>query len=198
MVYSLLTMGHSTHSAGRFLDLIRHFEVACVADVRTKPASSRFPHFNQRPLSNALKTSGIRYWWVGDALGGLPTDPAMFTEGRADYAKMSQAPTFLAGIDEIIERSAHTRLALLCSEHEPLECHRFLLIARELSERGIEIYHILRSGSIETQQEAEDRLLLLRRRAVAQCINRADQLNVAYRVQASRFSFRAPQVGCCA
>jgi hypothetical protein len=47
----------------------------------------------------------------------------------------------------------------MCAEKEPLECHRTLLVANALVERGIMVEHILANGSLESHQAAMERLL---------------------------------------
>ena len=50
-------------------------------------------------------------------------------------------------------------IVLLCAEREPLECHRMLLVAPALDERGVEVVHIHADGRLEPHGEAMDRLL---------------------------------------
>jgi hypothetical protein len=51
------------------------------------------------------------------------------------------------------------RIALMCAEKDPIECHRALLVARKLFEAGIPINHILADGTVETHEAMESRLL---------------------------------------
>jgi uncharacterized protein (DUF488 family) len=47
----------------------------------------------------------------------------------------------------------------MCTEKEPLECHRTLLIAAALEERGVIVEHILANGSLENHADTMDRLI---------------------------------------
>jgi len=47
----------------------------------------------------------------------------------------------------------------MCSEKEPLECHRTLLVSRSIEMLNVKILHIHRDGQIESQDEAIQRLL---------------------------------------
>jgi hypothetical protein len=47
----------------------------------------------------------------------------------------------------------------MCAEREPLDCHRCLLVARALAERGVALGHVLIDGSIEPHAATEERLL---------------------------------------
>jgi hypothetical protein len=50
----------------------------------------------------------------------------------------------------------------LCSERDVLQCHRFSLIARHLHDLpGVRVAHIRHDGTLETHDEAEERLLAL-------------------------------------
>jgi uncharacterized protein (DUF488 family) len=75
----------------------------------------------------------------------------------------------------------------MCAEHDPLICHRFLLVSRCLVERGIGVAHILRDGQIESHDQTEERLLKLTRPTKPRLlVSRADQLAWAYQAQNQR------------
>ena len=50
------------------------------------------------------------------------------------------------------------RVAMMCAEKDPLDCHRCILISPRLREKGIEVRHILGDGSLESHEQAESRL----------------------------------------
>src|SRR5690606_33484215 len=93
------------------------------------------------------------YVFLGDQLGGKPTD------GPSSYAEVAQTASFHAGIERLVEIAQQGRTAIMCAEKDPITCHRFMLIARHLTGLGIAVEHIQADGSIETQHEAEDRLM---------------------------------------
>jgi uncharacterized protein (DUF488 family) len=155
----LLTIGHSNHAIARFIELLRGADVTAVADVRSVPASRRLPHFNRAALARALAEAGIGYFPLGTTLGGRPTDPGCYRDGQLDYDLVAATDWFAAGLGEVEELAAQHRLALMCAEREPLDCHRFLLVARHLDARGAGIGHILADGRIEPQAATERRLL---------------------------------------
>jgi len=150
---ALLTIGHSNHPIDRFIDLLTRHGVTALADVRSMPRSRFNPQFNRDRLEAALKAHGIAYVFLGDALGGKRDDPA-----ERDYARMAAAPSFRAGLARVREGAARHRVALMCAEKEPLDCHRFVLISRHLR-RDLAIAHILADGTLEPQDATEDRLL---------------------------------------
>jgi uncharacterized protein (DUF488 family) len=153
----ILTIGHSSHAFARFLELIQAAGVTAVADVRSRPVSRWVPHFNRQALQAALAEHGIGYLFLGRELGGRPDDPALMKGSKPDYAAMAHAPVFADGIARVIEASTTDRVALLCAERDPIDCHRFVLIARALAARGVDVAHILANGAIETQPETERR-----------------------------------------
>jgi uncharacterized protein (DUF488 family) len=156
---TVLTIGHSNHAIGRFLELLRGADVTTVADVRSVPASRRLPHFNRAALARALAEAGISYVHLGDTLGGRPKDPACYRDGQLDYDLVAATDWFAAGLSEVETLAGQHRLVLMCAEREPLDCHRFLLVARHLGERGAGLGHILADGRIEPQAATERRLL---------------------------------------
>jgi hypothetical protein len=97
---------------------------------------------------------------------------------------MAEQPLFRQGLSEVQAIASPARLALMCSEHEPLTCHCCLLVGRRLVEREVEVAHILRDGRIEPHAETEERLLKLTRQSESDLLaSREDRLARAYRVQ---------------
>ena len=156
---TIFTIGHSNHSSERFLALLRGAGITAVADVRSIPRSRRWPQFSGGRIERWLADAGIAYVFLGAELGGRPDDPALLRDGHPDYDLMAATPLFRAGLDRVLEGAGRYRIALMCAEREPLDCHRFLLVSRRLHERGVDLCHILADGSIEPQGTTERRLL---------------------------------------
>lgn len=156
---SVYTIGHSTHSAEAFLALLRQHDVEAVADVRSSPFSRFNPQFNREPLEQFLKTNGIRYVFLGKELGARSQDRSCYLDGRVQYGRLAQTPLFQSGLERVLQGAAKYRVALMCAEKEPLECHRTLLVARALAERGQPVLHIHADGHLETHEIALERLL---------------------------------------
>ena len=161
LALDVLTIGHSNLPADRFLDLLKTAGVTAVADVRSVPFSRRFPWFSARALAERLQAHRIAYLALGDALGGRPRDSALYCDGVADYDAMAATATFRAGLDRAVDETRRHRLCLMCAEREPLDCHRCLLLARRLAERGLTLGHLLADGTIEPHAKTEERLLAL-------------------------------------
>jgi uncharacterized protein (DUF488 family) len=116
----VFTIGHSTLSYEKFLELLRVASVTAVADVRTAPYSRHFPHFNRDALRSELRLDNIAYVFLGDELGGRPKDKQFFCEGVADYEKMALTASFAKGLRRVIDGAKKYRIAMMCSEHDPL------------------------------------------------------------------------------
>ena len=179
------TVGHSNHDWLAFEKLIAEADINAVADVRSRPIS-RFAHFNRAALKSRLAASRIEYLFLGLELGGRPG-----AGGTPDYEAMAKAPLFLDGLSRVEALAGTTRLVLLCAEHEPLACHRCLLVGRRLVERGVEVAHLLRDGRIEPNAETEERLLRLTGQSDGDLLrSRANRLAWAYRRQSHRLAGR--------
>jgi uncharacterized protein (DUF488 family) len=159
--FDLFSIGHSNIAADRFIALQRAAGVAVIADVRSTPVSRFCPWFSAKNLAPLLAEAGIGYSSYGGALGGRPSDPALYRDGIADFEAMARQVDFQAGLDRLVAEAARSRLCMMCSEREPLECHRCLLIARALAARGLTVGHILHDGGIEPHAATERRLLAL-------------------------------------
>jgi uncharacterized protein (DUF488 family) len=186
----LLTIGHSNLAADRFLALLKHADVTAVADVRSVPLSRWCPWFSRKPLAERLATEGIAYLWVGDSLGGRPREPRLYHDGVVDYEAVAASAPFRAGLARLVEEIGHHHLCLLCAEREPLDCHRCLLVARALAERGLAAGHLCQDGSIEPHATTEERLLELTGAGTDLFLDRAARLADAYRRRARAVAAR--------
>jgi uncharacterized protein (DUF488 family) len=115
--------------------------------------------FNKRELQAGLAERNIRYVYLGRELGARTTDRSCYIDGRVQYALIAQTPEFRQGIDRVITGARSELIALMCAEKDPLECHRTLLVAQALDDRGIAVDHILADGRLESHHEAMIRLL---------------------------------------
>jgi uncharacterized protein (DUF488 family) len=193
----LFTIGHSNLELEVFLALLARHRVQTLADVRSRPASFRFPQFNRESLESGLASAGIRYEFFGESLGGRPTDPRVYREdGLVDYAARRRAPDFAEGIDRALALSRTSVTALMCAEEDPLQCHRFLMICPALLDRDVTPAHIRRGSVLESQRDAEDRLLVLHgfddvTSSSLFVSGREDALRDALVLQSKGFGFRA-------
>lgn len=156
---AVYTVGHSTHSIERFVELLQGAGVTAVADVRSQPFSRYNPQFNRDALMEALPARGIAYVFVGKELGARSDDPTCYDHGQVRYGRLAKTAAFKAGIERVMAGTRKYRVALMCAEKEPLECHRTLLVGRALHEQGVDVAHIHADGVIEPYDDAMIRLL---------------------------------------
>ena len=149
----LFTIGHSNHAMEDFIDLLRHHKIQVLIDIRSQPYSKHVPQFNRKELEAAIKSARIKYLFLGRELGGRPEGEEFYdAEGYVLYNRLADSPLFLEGISRLEEGIRKGfRIALMCSEEDPKDCHRRLLVARVLSNRGIEVYHLRSNGNLEIE-----------------------------------------------
>lgn len=186
----ILTIGHSNHSLEDLFALLARHDVTALADVRSQPHSGRYPHFCKAPLQAALKSNGLAYVFLGRELGARWEDPACLVKGRVDFERVATMPQFGAGLERLREGAVHHRIALMCAEREPLDCHRTLLVARQLCSSGFEVAHILADGTLEPHESTVERLLgLVGLEGEDLFRNREERIADAYRIRSARIAY---------
>lgn len=153
------TIGHSTHSSQKLVSLLVRHKVTAVADVRSQPYSRINPHFNKEKLRADLKAAGITYVFLGRELGARTEDQGCYVDGKVQYDLLARTELFRQGIQRIIKGMSTHLIALMCSEKDPLDCHRTILVARYLVAQGINVQHIRESGALESHDQIIGRLL---------------------------------------
>jgi len=161
MAQEVFTIGHSNHPIEKFLDLLHANRIQAVADVRSSPFSRFNPQFNRENLQNSLKKARIHYVFLGKELGARSEDPNCYIADKVQYDRLANTSLFQSGLDRVIEGAENYRIALMCAEKDPLDCHRAILVARELEKRGLPVAHILDDGTIETHTASISRLVRL-------------------------------------
>jgi uncharacterized protein (DUF488 family) len=156
---TVFTIGHSSHSMKKFLELLKSHGINAVADVRSNPYSRFNPQFNRENLCAELKMSGIAYVFLGRELGGRPPGRACYIDGKVQFDYLSRTSFFKEGLRRVMEGAKNHCIALLCAEEDPLTCHRTILVSRHLVNSGILVQHIRENGRVEHHDEVIIRLL---------------------------------------
>ncbi len=144
----IFTVGHSDRSINSFLSLMEKSSVRVIADVRSNPASARFPHFERRALAHELEKVGIVYRWFRYLGGRRPAtvgeeDHTAFEDvSLMRYAAAMNTSKFTGFVEELVGISASAVTAVMCAERHPERCHR-LLLADKLEVEGARVVHIL-------------------------------------------------------
>jgi uncharacterized protein (DUF488 family) len=159
MPTSILTVGYASRSIDDFVALMGRDNVEFVIDVRSNPLSKFKPEFSGNSLSARLQREKIRYVFMGDTLGGRPTDPSCYENGHVIYTLVRDKDFFRAGIDRLLNAiEKGFRVCALCSEARPEDCHRSKMIGVSLSEQGANVIHIGPTGEYLTQADVMARL----------------------------------------
>jgi uncharacterized protein (DUF488 family) len=144
---TIWTIGHSTRPLEEFLALLAASSIEAIADVRSFPASRKFPQYGKEALAATLARHATGYHWL-PALGGrrrtFPGSPNTAWRNAAfrGYADYMASAEFAQGLSQLIEMATHARTAVMCAEAVWWRCHRSM-IADALCVRGIEVVHIL-------------------------------------------------------
>ncbi len=151
----IYTIGYGARDIEGFIAALRHYDVSYLIDVRSRPYSRYKPDFSRDALEEHLRRAGIRYVYMGDSLGGLPSDRTCYDdEGKVLYERVAEREFYLAGIERLA--GAHAQglaVCLMCSEGKPEMCHRTKLIGRTLARRGLPTAHIDEHDALVTQED---------------------------------------------
>lgn len=130
--HTIFTIGHSTRSLEDFIDILKHYDIQLIIDVRRWPSSKKFPWFNRESLEVELSTNGIEYLHYPE-LGGYR---------KEGYETFSKSKEFNQAIKKLLEIIDDKIAAILCAEWNPMKCHRWY-ISEKLNKMKHEIIHII-------------------------------------------------------
>jgi len=173
-----------------FLELLQSQNINCLIDVRSVPASAYNPQFNQMPLKSILKNNGIIYMHFKEEFGARHENEAVLDKnGQVNFEFFRKTFPFQQGVERVdMGVSKGYRIALMCSEGNPLECHRFSMIAVHMAKNGFDVQHILRDKTLKSHEDLEGDLLkkykkkLPRPSLFEPDLSEADILKTAYRL----------------
>jgi len=191
------TVGHSTHQLDYFLQLLQDYNIDCVIDVRSVAASTYNPQYNQAPFARFLSNNKITYLHFAKEFGARQIDPALKNkEGKVDFEKVRNSINFRNGVERLrSQTNKGLTVALMCSESDPFDCHRFSMISVALKNDGFDVRHILKDRSLKSNAELEKQLLLKYEKKLPTPdlfnphISLDDQLCEAYRLKNKEIGF---------
>ncbi len=140
------------------MELLRGSRIEVVADVRSVPYARYTSHFSQAALRSLLARAGLEYAFLGRELGGRPPEREWYdNDGHVLYGKLARTPRFDSGLARLREVAGAQRTTMMCSEENPAECHRRLLVARALLERDptATVAHIRGDGTIVDEADLD-------------------------------------------
>lgn len=151
MTATLYTIGHSTRTIESLLEVLAESRIGALIDIRALPRSRRHPQFNRDALDDALASQGVRYSWHGKVLGGFrkprpdTCHVALRIPAFRGFADYMESAAFAISLDELLKAAERERLAIMCAERDPGQCHRSLIADAALL-RGAQVIHLIDRG----------------------------------------------------
>ncbi|MBC2579542.1 DUF488 family protein [Clostridium sp. DJ247] len=157
----IYTVGHSSHDNIYFLELLKKYNINCIIDIRSVPFSKYVPHFNKNVIKKFLNINGIYCIYMAEEFGAIRTNIDLFhPNGYLDFNKVKELKSFSEGLERLKDGiKKGYKICIMCTEKDPIDCHRSIMIAPELIKNNYSVIHIMPDGSTQTQQQLEDRLL---------------------------------------
>ncbi|GKX66882.1 DUF488 family protein [Inconstantimicrobium mannanitabidum] len=157
----IFTIGHSNYPIDYFISLLKINKINCVVDVRSTPYSKYTPQYNREEVKKLLNIKGITYIHMGEEFGARREKKELYSkEGYLDFEKTRKDSIFLSGVDRIINGCKKGyNIALMCTEKDPFDCHRCIMVGKGLEDNGFEVDHIMQGNKHIKQKEIERKLL---------------------------------------
>lgn len=193
-VGKIFTIGYSGTEIEGFIEKLATNKIDVVCDVRSTPYSIYKPDFSRSEFRQHLNNAKIKYAFFGEQLGARPKDRNCYVGGQAKYEKIAKTPSFSKGLERLREGSKELNLALVCSEKDPIDCHRACLVCYNLVDMRDRIFHIHTDGKLEKQDQFDQRLVDLHKLAPSPLFQRPgdweNAVSEAYKKQASCIAYR--------
>lgn len=157
----LFTIGHSLHDFEYFAVMLKNNKINYLLDVRSTPYSKYAETYNRENLTELLKKENIMYSYMGKYFGARQKDRELYYEdGYLDFSKTIRSGFFVKAMENVIlGLEKGNNIALMCTEKDPIDCHRAIMVARAFALNGVNVKHILADGSLQNQAELDERLL---------------------------------------
>lgn len=157
----IYTIGHSQHNVDYFIDMLKTYNINYLIDVRSMPFSQYASSYNKDILKATLIPCNINYAFMGEYFGARPKNTNLYSEkGYLDFNKMKNSNTFLRGMENVLKGIEQgNRIAFMCTEKDPIECHRAILVGNAFYEQGIDVEHILANNTLQNHSVLNKRLV---------------------------------------
>lgn len=186
----LFTIGHSNHVIEHFISMLKSNDIKAIVDVRSSPYSKFTPQFNREVLKKTLQDKGIYYVFLGKELGARRSERECYSGTKVSYRKVANSKSFQEGLMRLREGALKMRVSIMCTEKDPLSCHRTILVAHYGRKYFSEVRHILEDGTIETGQHADNRLLKEYKLDVEDFFNPLEErMSIAYEKRAEKIAY---------
>ena len=157
----IYTIGHSNYTIERLIDMLRHYNINCVVDIRGTPYSKYNVQFDKETIRYTLSKAGFIYIYMAKELAAKRINKESYNEeGYSDFEKVIKEKEFLEGIERLKNGcNKGYNIVLLGAMQEPIRCHRSILVGKALRKCGFNVKHILDDYSTASQEDIEQMLL---------------------------------------
>ena len=157
----IYTIGHSNYPVEKLIDMLKHYNIDTVVDIRGTPYSKYNVQYNKETIAHTLTEAGFIYIYMAKELAAKRENKVSYNkEGYSDFEKVVKEKDFLNGIDRLkVGCEKGYKIALLGAMQDPIRCHRSILVGRALREHGFNVKHILDDYSLASQEYIEQDLL---------------------------------------
>lgn len=155
----LYTIGHSNFPEEHLFELLKSFNIDYVLDVRSTPYSRYTPQYNSDVLKERLKDQGIVYAPMGKYFGARQPDVKYYPDNYLDFELFRESDLFKKGRDSVLKGLDDYNIALMCTEKNPADCHRTIMVARGFELIGVDVKHILHDNTFVPQSRVNKQLL---------------------------------------
>ena len=196
MKYEIYTIGYTAFDEHMFINVLKDYNISCIIDVRSYPvASEYYKIYSRNNLEPLLKKNNIIYRNYAKEFGARQENKIYYTsEGYLDFFKFTQSPEFNEGVNKVKKGiELNYNFALMCAEKDPINCHRAIMVARELYNRGFIVHHILSSCKTESQEDLEKRLLDFYKIQPSFLVSVKEQILEAYKRKNQEIGYRGDQ-----
>jgi len=158
---TVFTIGYTSFKREKFVEVLKKYNINCLVDVRSTPKSAYYKDFDDVNLTPYLKNYGILYRNYKREFGARQENQDFYNiKGYLDFEIFSKSQQFNDGVEKIKKaQSLGYTVCLMCAEKDPFNCHRTILIARNLDKQGFDVKHILATEELCGQDEIDKRLL---------------------------------------
>lgn len=196
---TIYTIGYAGFHIEEFVKTLRKYEITVLIDVRTNPHSSGYyQEYSKEALQPVLDKNGIIYRNYAQEFGARQNDLKYFSNGVLDFKKFTSSDIFKNGIEKINKGlELKYKFVLMCAEKDPINCHRNIMITKAMRDIGFKVFHIICDGSLQTQEDIDERLLDLYFKQPSLFefnMDRKEKLEQAYQKQNEEIGFKEKDI----
>lgn len=161
MEKTLFSIGHSQHEISYFVNMLKTHDINYVLDVRSVPYSKYAINYNREHIKKILNEHDIEYAFMGDFFGARPKNLSLYQpNGYLNFERVENSQAFKIGFQNVKKGiDQGYRIAFMCTEKDPIDCHRAILVSYAFYKSGYSINHIMSDNTIQTQEDINKRLL---------------------------------------